>query len=103
MSAINVAKCVAYLRRIGLDISETTRGEWLAHEANERTRRRAHNRELKKSCGHFRTHDCRVVSQGSDVVITYCNDCHRAVSQRPNAPRGPSGGGGEPLPAREVA
>lgn len=86
---VNVEKCVQYLRRIGVDISPDLAASWLHQQATDRAKRRAHNRELKRSCGHFATHDCTVYTTDGAWVDRVCSDCRRVVSRRPVRPPPP--------------
>lgn len=89
----NVAKCVTYLRSMGIDVTGEQETAWLAQESAERARRRAHRRELKQSCGHFSTHWCAIYHADGRTDVRYCNDCGAAVEYRgtsllpPAAPR----------------
>jgi transcription elongation factor Elf1 len=51
-------------------------------------------KQLRKTCGHFRTSPCTVTSDAGTQVVHYCNDCGVAVRFDP--PRNPNGG--VPLP-----
>lgn len=99
---INARNCTEYLRSIGVEISEETATAWGKQEKEERRRRRAHKAELKRSCEHSRTHDTTVYSSVGVFVDTYCSDCRRRIAST-LAPRGPDGGGGEPIPLPLVA
>lgn len=102
---VNVSKCVAYLRSIGIEVSEAQADAWCVQEKDCRERRRAHNREVKRSCGHFRTFETRVISaERGDETCTVCAECRRYIARRPTAPRPrPRGDGGEPLPVERSA
>jgi len=78
----NVEKCVGYLRSAGIEISADTEREWALREAETRARRRAHNRELKRSCGHFRTYVCTTVSDEGTFEDHVCFDCHRSLASK---------------------
>jgi hypothetical protein len=89
---INASKCVDYLRYMGIEVSDEQAQAWEAHEKEERKRRRAHNRELKRSCGHFRTHDTRIYSERGAELVTYCSDCRielrsTSLTYSPRPPR----------------
>ena len=99
---VNAEKCVAYLRRIGIEITESTAAAWIAREEDDRARRRAARAELKRSCGHFRTRETRVIHDGGDEMVTNCSDCGRYLRSRPTPTRPPNGGG-EPLPVARSA
>jgi hypothetical protein len=71
----NASKCVEYLRYIGIEVTDEQAQAWITQEKRERQRRRAHNREVKRSCGHFRTHDTRIFSDKGAVLATYCSEC----------------------------
>jgi hypothetical protein len=75
VNIINASKCITYLTSIGVRVSETDAKAWLQQERYYRAKRRAHRRELKKSCGHFRTHQTTIVSDAGTQLVTYCDDC----------------------------
>lgn len=78
---INAKHCAEYLRIIGVDVSPAVESEWIQRETDEREARAARRAELKRSCGHFRTYETRVVSDAGSVIVTYCHDCQRAVNR----------------------
>jgi hypothetical protein len=89
---INAAKCASYLRGIGVKVANDTVVRWIATERETREQRRAANRELKKSCGHFRTYRCKVSTvDGWSGIHVCCHDCGRIVEAITN-PRTPPRG-----------
>ena len=76
---INAQQCAAYLRTIGVDVDAMTEGAWAVREAEHRATRRANRAELKRSCGHFRTHWTKVVHEGGCTNVKYCSDCRVAL------------------------
>ena len=80
---INVKKCVEYLRSVGVFIREDTASLWAEQEAAYRAGRRAARRELKRSCGHFSTHETSVYWDDGSEIQTICNACGVVLSRRP--------------------
>lgn len=81
---INASKCVAYLRTVGAKIDDATSDAWVEQEWSHRDERRRHNRELKKSCGHFRTYITRIISDElGDEAVTTCHDCGKYLARKP--------------------
>jgi hypothetical protein len=79
---INAARCASYLRSIGVIVSDDMASAWGQRERDHRARKRAHNRELKRSCGHFRTHWCKVHHADGTTDVRHCSDCGVAVEYR---------------------
>lgn len=88
----NAQKCAEYLRYIGLDVSPETEAAWVQRQKEFRADNRRRNAELKRTCGHFRTYECKIYSMDGAEVVTACWDCHRYIARRPlhTAPPGRS-------------
>jgi hypothetical protein len=99
---MNATACIGYLRRIGVEVRPDDATAWVATEHEYRARRRAHNRELKKSCGHFSTHETKIISDDWSGIAVTCNECRRVVKYIPNSPHRPPRGR-KPLPERKTA
>lgn len=81
---INAMKCAAYLGAIGVDIGPETAALWSATEREHRSKARARRAELKKSCGHFRRDETRVISdECGDQRVTNCRDCGKHLGSEP--------------------
>jgi hypothetical protein len=79
---INATRCAEYLRMIGVPVSDGLAAAWVTQESDHRARKRAHNRELKKSCGHFRAHWTRVHHGGGTTDVRNCIDCGAFIEYR---------------------
>jgi hypothetical protein len=80
--SINVAKTVEYLRYMGIDVTDEQAEAWAETERETRAKRRRHRAELKRTCGHFRTYWCTIVSNEGTVYVRTCSDCRRHVERR---------------------
>lgn len=91
---INAAKCAAYLRSVGVYVASGLAADWIEAEREHRAANRSRKRELKKSCGHFRTYVSRVISdECGDEAVTTCHDCRRYIARKPWSGPPPRGGG----------
>jgi len=86
---INVEKCVAYLRGIGIDITEEESTRWGQQQSDIRATRRAANRERKRSCGHFQTYWTVVYDEHGRTDCKACRLCGKYVESRPVHPPKP--------------
>lgn len=77
---VNARVCAEYLRSIGVNVPDEQAQAWAEQEKETRRRKRAHKAELKRSCGHFRTHETRIYSDRGSVTVTYCSDCRIATA-----------------------
>lgn len=97
---MNAARCAEYLRGIGVSVTEAVEGEWVEIERETRATRRANRRELKRSCGHFSTHDTTIHTwDDGSWIATYCSDCQIELSRR----RPPPPKHREPIPTARTA
>lgn len=84
---INASRCIDYLRAVGVVVTDETAAAWVTQEKDHRAANRARNRELKRSCGHFRTHVTTIYSEAGREDMTTCSDCYRYVQPRPKRRR----------------
>ena len=80
--SINAVRCVEYLRRIGVDVTDDQASQWQTREALDRAEKRINRAELKRSCGHFRTYWCKVYHTNGLTEVKICSDCGLSIEYR---------------------